>query len=438
MAAAEASYLVEGGIPLRGEAALQGAKNAALPLLAASLLTDQEMVLTNVPRLQDTLDLGRFLKLLGVTIRREGTRVAVNAGTVKQTVVPASFNNRTRHSLLALGPLLARFGAAEISLPAGCPIGDRRFDYHLEGFARLGAKIEVLPNRIRGRADGLAGADYRFPYPSFSGTLNLLFAAALARGTTVLRNAALNPEVDDAVACLIAMGAKVAGKGTRTLRVEGVKKLRGVRHRVMEDRIELFTLLCAGAITGGEVFVRGGSLSLLAAETAALAGAGVDLRGDRSGVAVSRPARLRGRSVATAAYPGFHTDNQPVYCALMARAQGESSIRETILDNRFAYVPELNRFGAGVRVEEGGFLCVNGRPGQIARIPGGKALRGAQARAEDIRGGAALLLAALSAAGQSQIGNVYQIERGYADLPRKIRALGGRVERKPDEGGGPG
>jgi UDP-N-acetylglucosamine 1-carboxyvinyltransferase len=422
--------LVEGGIPLRGEVSLQGAKNAALPLLAASLLTDEAMILENVPRLEDTLDLGLFLKLLGVSIRRESTRLTVRAGTLKTTVIPRSFQNRTRHSLLALGPLLARFGEAEISFPAGCPIGDRRFDYHLEGLKRMGATIELLPNRIRARAGGLSGTEFHFPYPSFSGTLNLLFAASLARGRTVLKNAAVNPEVDDAVSCLIAMGAKVTGKGTRTLAVEGRKKLHGARHRVMDDRIELFTLICAGAITGGEVFVRGGGLSLIAAEAETLAGAGVVLRREGDGVSVSAPGPLRGRPVVTAAYPGFHTDNQPAFCALMARARGESSIRETILDNRFAYVPELNRFGAEVSVDNGGFLCVNGRPGLIARITGERKLRGASVRAGDIRGGAALLLAALAASGKSRILNVYQIERGYADLPGKIRALGGKVERQ--------
>lgn len=429
MAGAETAYRIEGGCPLRGEASLQGAKNAALPLLAASLLAEGEMALENVPRLEDTLDLGRFLKLLGVSIRREGTRVTLDSGGVKRTAVPAGFRNRTRHCLLALGPLLARFGSAEIPFPAGCPIGDRRFDYHLDGLSRMGARIELLPSRIRGRAEGLAGVDFRFPYPSFSGTLNLLFAAALARGTSVLRNAAVNPEVDDAVGCLIAMGARVEGRGTRTIRVEGVQRLRGVSHRVMDDRIELVTLLCASAITGGEILVRGASLQPIAAESEAFARAGVALRAGRSGVSAARPASLRGLSLVTAAYPGFHTDNQPAFCALLATAQGESAIRETILDRRFAYVPELNRFGAGVSVEEGGFLCVNGRPGQIARIPGGRRLVGAEAMASDIRGGAALLLAALAAEGRSVIRNVYQIERGYADLPGKIRALGGRIEK---------
>ena len=429
MDAPDPVYLVEGGVPLRGEVPLQGAKNAALPLIAASLLTEEDLILENVPRLEDTLDLGRFLKLLGVSIRREGERLTLSSRSLSTTMIPEGFQNRTRHSLLALGPLLARYGEAEIAFPSGCPIGDRRFDYHLEGLSRMGARLSLLPDRIRGKARALKGADFDFPYPSFSGTLNLLFAASLARGMTVLRNAAVNPEVDDAVACLISMGARVEGRGTRTLRVEGVGKLHGVRHRVMSDRIELFTLLCAGAITGGAVSVRGGELSLIAAEGAALGRAGLELSPSGGGIAVSAPAPLRGVSIATAAYPGFHTDNQPAFCALMATAQGESTIRETILDRRFAYVPELNRFGAGVSVEEGGFLCVNGRPGQIARIPGGRRLAGAEARASDIRGGAALLLAALAAEGKSRIGNVYQIERGYADLPGKIRALGGRIEK---------
>jgi len=429
MAEADTCYLVEGGVSLRGEVSLQGAKNAALPLLAAALLTDDDMVLENVPRLEDSLDLGRFLKLLGVGIRREGTRVTVSPGKLRKTTVPEDFANKTRHCLLALGPLLARFGELEIAFPSGCPIGTRKFDYHLEGLEKMGAEIELLPNRIRGRAKKLSAVDFRFHYPSFSGTLNLLFAASLAEGRTVLSNAAVNPEVGDAISCLIAMGARIAGMGTRTLAVDGVKKLHGVSWRVMDDRIEMFTLITAAAITGGSVFVRGGNLSLIAAEGEKLKEAGVDLRQGGDGVAVRAPGTLQGCAVATAAYPGFHTDNQPAFCALMARAAGESAIKETILENRFAYVPELNRFGAEARVEAGGFLCVNGMPGQLARIKGVRELKGAEARAFDIRGGAALVLAALAAQGESRINNVYQIERGYGDLPGKLRALGGRVRR---------
>ena len=399
-------------------------------MLAASLLTEEPIYLSNVPSLADTRDLGKFLKLLGVKIKCRGGEMTLNAGAVHTTTIPAGFHNTTRHSLLTLGPLLARFGEAEISFPAGCLIGNRKFDLHLKGLKKMGAQIELSPRGIKARSERLRGIEFAFYYPTFSGTLNLVFAATLASGETVLRNAALNPEVTDTLCLLAKMGARISGIGTRTLRISGRDRLQGARYRVMADRIELFSLIAVTAITGGHVFIRGGDPRLISAEVKALKKIGVGMEVSAEGVLVFIPHPLRSIDLETTAYPGFHTDNQPLLVALLTRTAGVSRIKETILDRRFAYVPDLVRMGGSIKVVPGNFKCVNGMPGQVAIIKGGRRLQGAEVTAGDIRWGAALLIAALAAHDVSRISNRYQIERGYQDWDKKLNSLGAKIKRE--------
>jgi UDP-N-acetylglucosamine 1-carboxyvinyltransferase len=423
---------IRGGIPLRGDIDIGGAKNAALPLMAASLLTDQPLRLSNLPQLADISTLARLLAQLGVDITMNGLGgdggergrvLTLSARDIASTVAPYDLVRKMRASVLVLGPLLARRGEAEVSLPGGCAIGTRPVDLHIEGLERLGAEIELRDGYIRARAPkGLAGALIRLPRVSVGATENLLMAAVLARGQTVIENAAREPEVGDLATCLQRMGARIEGVGGGRLTIEGVAALEGADYRVLPDRVETGSYAVAAGLTGGELELVGGRLEDLEAVAEALGGAGIEATSTPRGVRV-RPA---GNAVAavdlvTQPYPGFPTDMQAQMMALMATAQGASTITENIFENRFMHVPELVRMGADIAVK-----------GATAVVRGVPRLKGAQVMATDLRASMSLVLAGLAAEGETVVSRVYHLDRGYERLEEKLAACGADVERLPD------
>jgi UDP-N-acetylglucosamine 1-carboxyvinyltransferase len=423
------AFLLKGPVRLQGTVRASGAKNAALPALAAALLTDAPVTLEEVPDLADIGTMTRLLDGMGVRVSAPSpSRRIVDASRVTSTEAPYDLVRTMRASILVLGPLVARFGEARVSLPGGCAIGVRPVDLHLLALEALGARIAVEKGYIhahvsrvgsgRGR---LTGTTIRFPTPTVTGTENVLFAAVLARGTTVIENAAREPEVEDVALLLTRMGAQVAGAGTSTITVEGVERLSGTGaspHTIVPDRIEAGTYLAAGAITGGDVTVSRARAGDLEAFLDALrrAGAAVETNGDGVRVVVSRP--LEGVDIETAPHPGFPTDLQAQFLALMTQARGTSRIVETIFENRFLHAVELARLGADVRVE-----------GRAALVRGPASLEGAPVTASDLRASAALVLAGLVARGETRVRRIYHLDRGYAAMDQRLRSLGASVER---------
>jgi UDP-N-acetylglucosamine 1-carboxyvinyltransferase len=410
--------VIEGGLPLRGEAAVSAAKNAALPALAAALLTAEPVTLENLPALADVATIRALLERLGAVTALEPdgcTRVQVARVTSQEA--PYELVSTMRASVLVLGPLLARTGTARVALPGGCAIGVRPIDQHLAGLAALGAEVVLAHGYVTARAARLRGARFRFALPTVTGTENLLMAATLARGTTVLENCAQEPEIADLARLLTAMGARIAGAGTATIEVEGVASLGGARHAVVGDRIEAGTYLLAAAITRGEVMVSGIDLEGLRPLAAALAAAGCDVEPGAGSLRV-RGHEPRPLDVVTAPHPGFPTDLQAQLMALLTQARGVSSIEETVFENRFQHVAELARMGADIHVE-----------GRLARVRGPAPLSGATVMATDLRASACLVLAGLAATGRTVVERIYHLDRGYAHMEEKLRALGGRVER---------
>ena len=423
------AFLIKGPVRLAGTVHVSGAKNAALPAMAAALLTDAPVSLEEVPDLADVGTMTRLLGGMGVSVGAPApSRRILEASRVTSTEAPYDLVRTMRASILVLGPLVARFGEARVSLPGGCAIGVRPVDLHLLALEALGARIAVEKGYIHahvsrvGRGRGrLTGATIRFPSPTVTGTENVLFAATLARGTTVIENAAREPEVEDVALLLTRMGARVTGAGTPTIRVEGVERLSGTGetpHAIVPDRIEAGTYLAAGAITGGDVTVSGARGRDLEAFLFALrrAGAGIETAGDGLRVVASRP--LEGVDIETAPHPGFPTDLQAQFLALMTQARGTSRIVETIFENRFLHAVELARLGADVRVE-----------GRAAVVRGPARLEGAPVTASDLRASAALVLAGLVAWGETRVRRIYHLDRGYASMDQRLRGLGASVER---------
>ena len=422
---------IEGGVPLTGEITIGGAKNAALPLMAAALLSDKPLTLINMPELVDISTMSNLLRQHGARI--DQSALALGAGeagptgrsmtltTERITSVTAPYNlvRRMRASVLVLGPLLARTGEAKVSLPGGCAIGTRPVDLHLKALESLGAKIDVKGGYIHATAPGgLKGANVVFPKVTVGGTENLLMAAALARGDTVLENAAREPEIGNLAECLNAMGAKINGIGTGTLRITGVASLNAARVAVIPDRIETGTYAIAASITRGKVHLKGTRYDLLDSVFAAMRQAGVKIEAKDGGLIVSAGDGLVGVDVMTEPFPGFPTDMQAQWMALMATANGASMITETIFENRFMHVPELTRFGADVNVH-----------GSSAIIRGRKALSGAPVMATDLRASSSLILAGLAAEGETLVNRIYHLDRGYERLEEKLGACGARIER---------
>lgn len=409
---------ITGGAPLHGELRVSGSKNAALPLMAAALLADGESELHGVPDLADVRTLGKVLDHLGAQVQRDGDALRIDATTLSGDDAPYDLVRTMRASILVLGPLLARCGEAKVSLPGGCAIGARPIDQHLKGLERLGATITLEHGYVHARTERLVGAEIVFDMPTVTGTENLMLAASGAEGTTYLRNAAREPEVVDLAAALGQMGVEIQGAGSTDIVVHGTKRLAPYHHRVVADRIELGTFLVAGAMIGRDLRIVGGvpGHQAVLMEKLRLSGATLDVTGDV--VTVNRAARPRPVDFQTAPYPGFPTDMQAQLMTHLALADGVSLVGETIFENRFMHVPELNRLGAAIRVEGG-----------RAVVHGVQRLSGTTVMATDLRASASLVLAGLVAEGETIVRRIYHLDRGYEHIERKLAAAGAQVER---------
>jgi UDP-N-acetylglucosamine 1-carboxyvinyltransferase len=419
------SIAITGGATLNGSIPVSGAKNSALKLMAASILTDQPLLLTNMPRLADTKFLGRLLQELGVEVTErdgaDGQETLFHAARIGSTFAPYDLVRQMRASFNVLGPLLARTGEAKVSLPGGCTIGARPVDLHLQALTALGAQIELDEGYVTARAPGgLKGAEIEFPFVSVGATEHAMLAAVLAQGTTVLRKAAREPEIGDLARCLMAMGAKIEGIDTDVLTITGVSSLGGANWSVIPDRIEMGSYAVAAAMAGGEVRLTKGRADLIQALTDKMVEAGVEVTPTADGVIVKRdPARrLKAVNVTTEVYPGFATDLQAQFMALMTTAEGESVIHENIFENRFMHAPELARLGADIHVHAG-----------EAVVKGIPVLHGAPVMATDLRASVSLVIAGLVAEGETTVGRVYHLDRGFERLEEKLGACGASIRR---------
>ena len=413
-------FVVKGGVPLRGEIETSGAKNSALPALAATLLTDQPVTLRRIPRVRDVRTMQRLLVDIGANVVVEGESVRVQVPDIRSPEAPYELVKTMRASSLVLGPLVARAGRARVSLPGGCAIGTRPINLHLAGLEQLGAQIQQSHGYIEATAPhGLKGTTIRFERISVTGTEDLMMAAVLAQGETVIQNAAREPEVTDLIALLVAMGAKIEGAGTSTIRIQGVGRLGSADHAIIADRIEAGTFLLAGAITGGDVTVTQCVAEHNTALVTKLQAAGAEVTEiDKTTVRVRSSGELRSSDITTAEYPGFATDLQAQYMALMTQAEGIAIISETIFENRFMHAQELARMGANIRLE-----------GNQAIVAGRKELTGAGVIASDLRASASLVLAALVARGETVIDRVYHMDRGYEKIEGKLARVGAQIRR---------
>jgi UDP-N-acetylglucosamine 1-carboxyvinyltransferase len=409
---------ITGGVPLQGEVRVSGAKNAALPILCAALLTSEPLVLTNVPKLNDVRTMRSLLAQMGVHAEGDASALTLSAADIDWPLAPYEMVKTMRASILALGPLLARCGEARVSLPGGCAIGLRPVDQHIKGLQAMGAEIDLDHGYIDAKAKRLSGANFVFDVVTVTGTENLMMAATLASGTTTLDNAAREPEVVDLADCLNAMGARITGAGTDRIVIEGVSRLSGATHAVMPDRIETGTFLVAAAATGGDVALTGARPDTLGAVLDKLAEAGVAATIDGSTIRIKRNGTLRSVSMRTAPYPGFPTDMQAQLMALMTVADDAAMITETIFENRMMHVQELKRLGAAIEVE-----------GNTAIVRGAQKLTAANVMATDLRASAGLVIAGLIAEGETVIDRIYHLDRGYERIEDKLSALGARIRR---------
>jgi len=421
--------IIRGGRRLEGRVPISGAKNAALTLLPCALLTDQPLRLDNLPRLADVDSFGHLMNGLGVSTAIEGARgnglsvgraMTLTADRIASTVAPYDIVRRMRASILVLGPLLAREGEATVSLPGGCAIGNRPIDLHLKALEALGAEIELAAGYVKAvaPAGGLRGGHIVFPTVSVGATENALMAAALAKGETVIDNAAREPEIADLCRCLVAMGADIEGIGTERLAVQGKDSLHGADYRVMPDRIEAGSYACAAGITGGNLLLEGARADDMAAILAGLTEAGLIVTEEVDGIRVAANGSLRPLSLSTAPFPAFPTDMQAQFMAMLALADGASVLTETIFENRYMHVPELGRMGADIQVH-----------GRTAVVKGVEGLTGAPVMATDLRASMSLVLAGLAAKGETQVLRIYHLDRGYELLEQKLSAVGADIER---------
>jgi UDP-N-acetylglucosamine 1-carboxyvinyltransferase len=415
--------VIQGGARLHGEVTISGAKNAALPILCAALLAETPLKLSSVPKLKDVGTTINLLQHMGVVVTRNADKVDLDASNIQILEAPYEMVKTMRASILVLGPLLARFGKARVSLPGGCAIGSRPVDLHIKGLQAMGANIHIEHGYIEASAEHLPnnrlqGARYYMDLVTVTGTENLMMAAALAQGTTVLENAAKEPEVVDMADCLIKMGAKIKGAGTDVITIEGVEKLNGAEHQVVCDRIEAGTYMVAAAMTGGEVKLLNVSAHLLDAVIEKLREAGATVLCDANTITVKSDGKLKAVNIRTAPHPAFPTDMQAQFMALNTVASGVSKVTETIFENRFMHVQEMQRLGADIDID-----------GNTALVKGVTELEGATVMATDLRASASLVLAGLVAKGQTVIERIYHLDRGYEDLEEKFNALGANVKR---------
>ena len=415
--------VIQGGARLQGEVTVSGAKNAALPILCAALLAETPLKLSSIPKLKDVGTTIHLLEHMGVKASRQGDKVDLDASVIHTLEAPYEMVKTMRASILVLGPLLARFGKARVSLPGGCAIGSRPVDLHIKGLQAMGAKIHIEHGYIEATTENLPnqrlqGARYYMDLVTVTGTENLMMAAALASGTTVLENAAKEPEVVDMADCLIKMGAKISGAGTDTITIQGVDKLNGAEHQVVCDRIEAGTYMVATAMTGGEVKLNNVQEHLLDAVIEKLREAGAKVSCDKNSITVKSDGKLKAVNIRTAPHPAFPTDMQAQFMALNTVAEGVSKVTETIFENRFMHVQEMQRLGASIDID-----------GNTALVKGVSHLDGATVMATDLRASASLVLAGLVANGQTVIERIYHLDRGYENLEDKLNALGANVKR---------
>jgi UDP-N-acetylglucosamine 1-carboxyvinyltransferase len=411
--------LISGGKRLAGDVRISGAKNSALPILASTILGGGECVITNVPRVVDVLTMGKLLGILGAKVFHEGNRAVIQVDAIESTEAPYDLVKTMRASVLVLGPLLARWGEAKVSLPGGCAIGSRPVNLHLAGLAKLGADISIEHGYITARAKRLRGERIYCDTPTVTGTENLMMAATLAEGVTTLENAAKEPEIVDLAEFLVKRGARIRGAGTDEIVIEGVRELHGGDHEVIPDRIEAGTYLAAAAVTQGDVIATHCRPGHLEAVLMKLREAGADVQEGNDYVRLTMPDRLRGTDIRTLPFPGFPTDMQAQMVALLSLAEGTSVVTETVFESRFMHVEELRRMGANIRVE-GNRLVVAGR----------KQLTGAPVMASDLRASAGLIVAGLAAEGVTHVQRVYHLDRGYERIEEKLGALGAEVQRQ--------
>lgn len=409
--------VIKGGKRLEGTVKISGAKNAALPIIAGALLTKEEVILSNVPSVQDVQMMAELAQSVGARIRFEDGTMHIRTDNFAENEMPESLAGEIRYSLHMIGALLPRFGKARVPLPGGCAIGTRKIDSHINGLRALGAEISVNGGYIEARTDGLNAADITFEFPSVGATENIMIAACLAEGESFVRNAAKEPEIVDLANFLNSMGAEIKGAGSSTIKINGIKKLSGTNYSVIPDRINTGTYMVAAAITGGNILLKNIDLSLLESVITKFCEIGVEIKETEEGVKVDAPDTIKPVDIATEVYPGFPTDMQPIITPLLVLADGESRIRERIFDNRFNHVPELRKMGANIDVV-----------GDLAIINGVNGLKGARIMASDLRAGAALVLAGLAAEGETVIDNVQQIERGYENIIWKLRGVGANVK----------
>ncbi|MDA0830395.1 MAG: UDP-N-acetylglucosamine 1-carboxyvinyltransferase [Proteobacteria bacterium] len=411
--------VIQGGVELFGEVQVSGAKNAALPILCASLLTAESVRIRNLPHLQDVTTMLTLLGHIGVDVELdEKMGVVLSARDVTRLQAPYELVRTMRASVLVLGPLVARFGKAQVSLPGGCAIGQRPVDQHIKGLEAMGARVEIDQGYLSVSAERLVGAEIVFDLVTVTGTENLMLAATLADGVTILRNAAMEPEVVDLAKCLLAMGAKITGAGTETIRIEGVESLNGFDHAVMFDRIEAGTYMTSVAATGGELLLKGVDTNIISSITSKLTGAGAVINHENDNLLLIVSRRLNPIDIETAPYPGFPTDMQAQFMALDTIADGTSTISETIFENRFMHVQELERLGAKIEIQ-----------GNMAVIQGVSSLTGAEVMATDLRASAGLIIAGLIASGETVVGRIYHLDRGYERIEEKFGRLGARIKR---------
>jgi len=413
--------VIHGGVPLGGEIKMDGAKNAALPALTAGLLADREpLILHNVPSVVDIRTLCKLLEHMGAELQMEGGAIRVLSRDLKRLEAPYDLVRTMRASVLVLGPLLARYGYAKVSFPGGCAIGARPVNLHLDGFRAMGATIDLTGGYIEARAPKLKGADILLEFATVTGTENLMMAATLADGHTVIENAAREPEVQDLADLLNAMGARIQGAGTTRLQIQGVSCLMGTSHAIIPDRIETATYAVAAAITGGDIQLRGVRQEHIGGVLEALGAAGVEVTpGHENRLRVACRGPLRSVDITTAPYPGFPTDVQAQFMALMCLAQGTCRIREKVFENRFMHVAELRRMGADIRCR-----------GPVAHVRGVAALQGAPVMATDLRASASLVLAGLAARGVTQVNRIYHLDRGYSCIEEKLAGVGALIHRE--------
>ncbi len=414
------ALVIKGGVPLKGEIQISGAKNATLPLMAASLLTDQSLTLKNVPNLADVRTMAMVLETLGSHITFANNVMQINNPQINQTTAPYDLVKTMRASILVLGPLVAKYGHAKVSLPGGCAIGARAVDLHLEGLKCLGASVELDQGYITAKApkDGLVGNTVFLKMPSVGATENIMMAASLAQGETTIKNAAREPEIIDLGNCLNAMGANIFGLGSDTITIQGVKTLKPAIHKVVADRIETGTYAIAALITKGDLVLRNTTLENLPVFFQALENAGAKITPTADSVQITASDKIHGVDIMTEPYPGFPTDLQAQFMALMSICDGAAMITETIFENRFMHVPELCRMGADIKVHQSSAL-----------VRGVNKLNGAEVMATDLRASVSLVLAGLVAEGETKVGRIYHLDRGYENLTEKLMGCGANIQR---------